>query len=310
MFHHETVLKREAVEGLHVRPDGMYVDCTLGGAGHSHLIASVLNQDGVLIGIDQDDKALAAASKRLQDSPGQIHLVKSNFRRLSAVLDELGIEAVDGILFDLGVSSPQLDEGERGFSYHVDAPLDMRMDPEGELTAFEVVNEWPVEEIARILFRYGEEKFARRIAQRIGEYRSQHPIQTTRELAEIIKEGIPAATRRTGPHPARRSFQGIRIAVNDELEAFKDAVEQAIHRLKPVGRVSVITFHSLEDRICKKTFLEHAQGCTCPPDFPVCICGQSPILKVITKKPTLPSPEETEQNPRARSAKLRVAEKV
>ncbi|SFS49893.1 16S rRNA (cytosine(1402)-N(4))-methyltransferase RsmH [Marininema halotolerans] len=310
MFHHETVLKKEAVDGLNVRPDGIYVDCTLGGAGHSSLIASMLNQDGLLIGIDQDDTALAAAAERLKNVSGQVHLVKSNFRQLGTVLDDLNIDKVDGVLFDLGVSSPQLDEGERGFSYHVDAPLDMRMDVQSELTAFDVVNKWPIDEIARILFQYGEEKFARRIAQRIGQYRSEQAIQTTRELAEIIKEAIPAATRRTGPHPARRSFQGIRIAVNDELDAFKDAVELGIERLKSKGRVSVITFHSLEDRICKKAFLEQAQGCTCPPDFPICVCKKSPKLKIITKKPTLPTPEETEKNPRARSAKLRVAEKV
>ncbi|MFC4076540.1 16S rRNA (cytosine(1402)-N(4))-methyltransferase RsmH [Salinithrix halophila] len=310
MFRHETVLKREAVEGLQVNPAGVYVDCTLGGAGHSCLIAETLGPEGMLIGIDQDDKALAAAEERLSGAAPRVRLVKSNFRKLDRVLDNLGLEAVDGVLFDLGVSSPQLDEGERGFSYHQEAPLDMRMDPEGDLTAYDVVNEWPVEEIARILSRYGEERFARRIARRIEEHRSRHPIGSTLELAEIIKEAIPAAARRTGPHPARRSFQGIRIAVNDELNAFEEALEIAIERLRPQGRASVITFHSLEDRICKKKFQEKARGCICPPDFPVCTCGRSPIVRIITKKPIQPSPGETGENPRARSAKLRVAEKV
>ncbi|PTM59230.1 16S rRNA (cytosine(1402)-N(4))-methyltransferase RsmH [Desmospora activa] len=309
MFRHETVLRRESVEQLNIRKDGIYVDCTLGGAGHSSLIVEFLGPVGTLVGLDQDDRALQAASERLQGAACRIHLVKKNFRHLGRVLDELGLERVDGILFDLGVSSPQLDEGERGFSYHYDAPLDMRMDQEAPLTAQEIVNEWTAQEIAHILSRYGEERFARRIAQRIVEARSQQEIQTTRELAEIIKEAIPAAARRTGPHPARRSFQGIRIAVNDELNAFEEALAQSLERLRPGGRVSVITFHSLEDRIAKRMFQEQARGCICPPDFPVCTCGHKPLIRIITKKPVQPSPMEVERNPRARSAKLRVAEK-
>lgn len=310
MFRHETVLRQEAVEKLNMQTEGIYVDCTLGGAGHSSLIADFLGPEGTLIGLDQDERALQAASKRLEGAQCRIHLIKRNFRYLSQVLDDLGVEKVDGVLFDLGVSSPQLDEGERGFSYHQDAPLDMRMDREASLTAREIVNEWTVEEIARILSRYGEERFARRIAQRIVEARTHGPIETTQELAEIIKEAIPAAARRSGPHPARRSFQGIRIAVNDELNAFAEALTQSLERLHPGGRVGVITFHSLEDRIAKRMFQEQARGCICPPDFPVCTCGRKPLIRMITKKPVQPSPVEVERNPRARSAKLRVAEKV
>ncbi|MDN4594961.1 16S rRNA (cytosine(1402)-N(4))-methyltransferase RsmH [Polycladomyces subterraneus] len=310
MFQHETVLKHEAVEGLNVRPDGVYVDCTLGGAGHTRLIAEHLGPAGTVIGIDQDDAALQAAHERLRDVGCRVHLIKSNFRRLKEILASLGLERVDGVLFDLGVSSPQLDEGERGFSYHRDAPLDMRMDPEAPLTAREVVNTWPEAELARILSQYGEERFARRIARTIVNRRRVSPIETTGELAEIIKVAIPAPARRTGPHPARRSFQAIRIAVNDELNAFQSALEQAIDGLNPGGRVAVITFHSLEDRICKRTFQEKEKRCACPPEFPVCVCNQQPVLRVITKKPILPSEEEIRENPRARSAKLRIAEKL
>lgn len=310
MFNHVTVLREEAVDGLKIKPDGVYVDCTLGGAGHSRLIASHLVQEGVLIGLDQDTKALTAAKERLKDVICQVHLVKTNFRHITQVVRELGYTQVDGILFDLGVSSPQLDEGERGFSYHHEAPLDMRMDREQERTAYEVVNHFSEEELARILFTYGEEKFSRRIARRIVEYRTSKPIETTIELAEIIKEAIPAATRRSGPHPARRSFQAIRIAVNEELTVFEEALAQVMEILAPGGRVSVITFHSLEDRICKQFYLEQAKGCICPPHFPICTCHQKPKLKIITRKPILPSEEELEQNARARSAKLRVAEKL
>ncbi|OYD06612.1 16S rRNA (cytosine(1402)-N(4))-methyltransferase RsmH [Paludifilum halophilum] len=309
MFRHETVLKQEAVDGLKIRSEGIYVDCTLGGAGHSRMIAEQLGPAGTLVGLDQDDQAMAVAGKRLEGSSCRLSLVKSNFRHLENVLDGLGIGEVDGVLFDLGVSSPQLDEEERGFSYHQDAPLDMRMDRSGERTAFEIVNRWSVDAISRILSQYGEEKFARRIARRIVQARERKSIDSTRELAEIIKDAIPAPARRKGPHPARRSFQGIRIAVNDELNAFEEALEQAIRRLKPQGRLSVITFHSLEDRICKRMFQKKARGCVCPPDFPVCTCGRTPILQIINKKPVLPSTEEVENNPRARSAKLRIAEK-
>ncbi|SDY60976.1 16S rRNA (cytosine(1402)-N(4))-methyltransferase RsmH [Thermoactinomyces sp. DSM 45892] len=310
MFNHVTVLRDEAVDGLKIKPDGIYVDCTLGGAGHSGLIASRLSQDGVLIGLDQDEKALSAARKRLEGVTCKVHLVKTNFRHIAQVVKDLGFTGVDGILFDLGVSSPQLDESERGFSYHYEAPLDMRMDREQERTAFEVVNQYDEAEIARILYIYGEEKFSRRIAKRIVEYRTSKPIETTTELAEIIKEAIPAATRRSGPHPARRSFQAIRIAVNEELTVFEEALEQVMEILAPRGRVSVITFHSLEDRICKQFYLEQAKGCICPPNFPICTCHQKPKLKIITRKPIAPSAEELEQNARARSAKLRVAEKI
>jgi 16S rRNA (cytosine1402-N4)-methyltransferase len=309
MFHHITVLLHEAVEGLDIKEKGIYVDCTLGGAGHSRAILDRL-QGGVLIAIDQDDAALANAKDKLQSERNQVHLVKSNFARLGEILDELGYETVDGVLFDLGVSSPQLDEAERGFSYQNDAPLDMRMDQTQELTAYTIVNSWDEEEIARILFEYGEEKFSRKIARKIVERRGKEPIRTTEELVEVIKEAIPAAARRTGGHPAKRSFQALRIAVNRELEVFSEAVETAIDRLAPGGRIVVITFHSLEDRICKDAFAARSKGCTCPPDFPVCVCGNRPELKLINKKPILPSEEELKSNRRARSAKLRIAEKV
>jgi 16S rRNA (cytosine1402-N4)-methyltransferase len=310
LFIHETVLLQETVKALHIKPEGVYVDCTLGGAGHSRAIAERLGPEGTLIGLDQDRTALDHAAERLAGARCRIHLVKSNFRRVGEVVRELGYTQVDGILFDLGVSSPQLDIGERGFSYHRDAPLDMRMDREQHLTAFQVVNEWPEEEIARILHEYGEEKFARRIAREIVHKRRTKAIGTTLELAEIIKEAIPAPARRTGPHPARRSFQAIRIAVNDELNAFRDALDQIPDLLASTGRVAVITFHSLEDRICKQFFQEHAKGCICPPHFPVCTCNRQPRFRIVTRKPILPSDKETERNQRARSAKLRVAEKL
>lgn len=309
-FHHITVLLNEAVEGLNIRPDGTYVDCTLGGAGHSSLIASMLGEGGRLIAIDQDDTALANARERLAPYMDKVTLVKSNFRSIKQVVQELNLSGVDGVLFDLGVSSPQLDEGERGFSYNADAPLDMRMDQQSPLTAYDVVNEWEEEELAKLIWEYGEEKFSRRIARQIAIHREKAPVETTGQLVEIIKEAIPAAARRTGPHPAKRTFQAIRIAVNDELNAFKEAVVDAIEILRPQGRVSVITFHSLEDRICKQVYLDHAKGCTCPPSFPICTCGNQPIVKIITRKPILPSEAELTDNPRARSAKLRVAEKL
>lgn len=310
MFHHITVLHQEAVDGLDIKPGGIYVDCTLGGAGHSSLIASRISGGGRLIAIDQDDIALANAEERLAPYMEHVTLVKSNFRRLKEVLEELRIPRIDGVLFDLGVSSPQLDEAERGFSYNADAPLDMRMDRTQPLSAYEVVNEWPEEEIASILFEYGEEKFARRIAKEIVGERKKNPVTTTGELVELIKRGIPAAARRTGPHPAKRTFQAIRIAVNDELNAFKEALEAGIELLALGGRTSVITFHSLEDRICKQTYQEYSKGCICPPDFPQCACGNKPILKIITRKPIVPEEAELSENRRARSAKLRIAEKV
>ncbi|QDH19888.1 16S rRNA (cytosine(1402)-N(4))-methyltransferase RsmH [Saccharibacillus brassicae] len=317
MFHHITVLREEAVEGLNIKPDGIYVDCTLGGAGHSALIASSLGEGGRLIALDQDDWALDNAREKLAAYGDRITLVKTNFRELEQALIEAGVPQgedgvpqVDGFLFDLGVSSPQFDEGSRGFSYNHEAPLDMRMDQSAELTARTIINEWPEEEITRILYRYGEEKFSRRIAGKIGQHRSKQPIETTTELAEIIKEGIPAAARRTGGHPAKRSFQALRIAVNDELSAFEDALHAAVRCTAKGGRISVITFHSLEDRICKQILLGYTGKNVAPPGFPVEVYEGPNSIKLINRKPVLPTDEEIEQNPRARSAKLRVAEKT
>ncbi|MFX3646075.1 MAG: 16S rRNA (cytosine(1402)-N(4))-methyltransferase RsmH [Paenibacillus sp.] len=316
MFHHITVLKEEATEGLNIKQDGIYVDCTLGGGGHSSVIASKLGPGGRLIALDQDDWALDNAREKLAAYGERVTLVKTNFRDLEQVLKDLdvpmkdGVPQVDGILYDLGVSSPQFDEGERGFSYNHDAPLDMRMDQDAMLTAKEIVNEWPEEEIARILYRYGEEKFSRRIARVIIGKRAQSAIETTGELVELIKEGIPAAARRTGGHPAKRSFQALRIAVNDELGAFEEGLHQAVRCLAPGGRVSVITFHSLEDRICKQIFSSYLEKCTCPPDFPLCVCGGKGTLRLVNRKPLIPTETELAENSRARSAKLRVAEKL
>jgi 16S rRNA (cytosine1402-N4)-methyltransferase len=310
LFIHETVLQAEAVNGLHVQPDKVYVDCTLGGAGHSRWIAQQLSSAGTLIGLDQDQMALDVASAYLQEVKCRFHLVKTNFCHVKQVVHELGFTHVDGVLFDLGVSSPQLDLAERGFSYQQEAPLDMRMDLSQEFRAYHLVNEWPEERIAQILFAYGEEKFARRIAKEMIHYRQKEPIATTLQLVNIIKAAIPAAARRTGPHPARRSFQAIRIAVNDELNVLRQALEQAVFLLNRHGRICVITFHSLEDRICKHFFQQQAKGCICPPHFPLCACQQTPVLRVITKKPILPTAAELERNQRARSAKLRIAEKL
>lgn len=317
MFHHITVLKEEATEGLRIKPDGIYVDCTLGGGGHSSVILSKLGPGGRLIAFDQDDWALDNAKEKLAEYADRLTLVKSNFRYLEEKLREIegvpqidGIPQVDGILYDLGVSSPQFDEGERGFSYNADAPLDMRMDRSSDLTAREIVNAWPEKEIARVLFQYGEEKFSRRIAKVIVESREETPVETTGQLVELIKQGIPAAARRTGGHPAKRSFQALRIAVNDELGAFEDGLHQAVRCTAAEGRISVITFHSLEDRICKQIFAEYLEKCTCPTDFPMCVCGGKGTLKLINRKPLVPTEEELALNPRARSAKLRVAEKL
>ncbi|MBU5674485.1 16S rRNA (cytosine(1402)-N(4))-methyltransferase RsmH [Paenibacillus brevis] len=317
MFHHITVLKKEATEGLRIKPDGIYVDCTLGGGGHSSVILSQLGEGGRLIAFDQDDWALDNARRNLAPDDQRLTLVKSNFRYIEQKLREVdgvpqvnGVPQVDGFLFDIGVSSPQFDEGERGFSYNADAPLDMRMDQSAALTAREIINEWPEREISRILFQYGEEKFARRIASVIGESRAGNPIETTGQLVELIKQGIPAAARRTGGHPAKRSFQALRIAVNDELGALEEGLHAAVRCLAPGGRVSVITFHSLEDRICKQILASYVEKCTCPPDFPMCVCGGQGQLKLINRKPIVASPEELDMNARARSAKLRVAEKL
>lgn len=310
MFHHVTVLLNEAVEGLNIKEDGTYVDCTLGGAGHSSEIVKQLSDKGRLIAFDQDDHALEHAKSVLHNYLDRVIFIKSNFKHLKEKLYEQGITKVDGVLFDLGVSSPQLDTPERGFSYHHEAPLDMRMDMNSPLSAYDVVNEWPYEKLVRIFFQYGEEKFSKQIARKIEEYRKSKPIETTLELVEIIKDGIPAPARRTGGHPAKRVFQAIRIAVNDELGVFEDAIHQAIDVLKVGGRVSVITFHSLEDRMCKVAFKEKSQLPQLPPGLPIIPEEFQPTLKLITRKPILPSEEELEANNRARSAKLRIAEKA
>ncbi|WP_186671348.1 16S rRNA (cytosine(1402)-N(4))-methyltransferase RsmH [Sporosarcina sp. BP05] len=309
MFNHTTVLLYEAVEGLNIKNDGIYVDCTLGGAGHSVEIAKKLSPEGRLICFDQDITAIEVAKERLKDYLPQITFVHSNFRNLKSELAKIGISTVDGILYDLGVSSPQLDTAERGFSYNLDAPLDMRMDTDALLTAYDVVNDWSYEDLVRIFFRYGEEKFSKRVARKVEEARQQSPIQTTAELAELIKLSIPAATRRTGGHPAKRVFQAIRIAVNDELGAAEDSLTDAITVLNPGGRISVITFHSLEDRLCKTIFKEASSLPDLPPNLPVIPEGMEPILKLVTRKPIIPSEKEIEENKRARSAKLRIVEK-
>ena len=308
-FHHVSVLLGECIQALNIKPDGIYVDGTLGGAGHSSRIAALLTT-GRLIGIDRDPVALEAAGKRLEPWKDRVTLVHSNFCQMDQALDSLGIEKVDGILLDLGVSSPQLDDGERGFSYMVDAPLDMRMNGEDALDAHCVVNTWSYEELKRILYDYGEERYAPQIAAAICRRREQKPIETTLELVDIIRSAMPASALREKQHPAKRSFQAIRIAVNDELGAVSMAMEKAIPRLNPGGRLAVITFHSLEDRIVKNAMNAAAKGCTCPPNFPVCVCGKKPQVVCLTRKPIVSGEEELERNPRARSAKLRVCEKL
>ncbi|MBC6308418.1 16S rRNA (cytosine(1402)-N(4))-methyltransferase RsmH [Listeria sp. FSL L7-1582] len=309
MFQHETVLLKETVDSLNIKPDGVYVDCTLGGAGHSAYLLSQLSDAGHLFAFDQDNKALAHAKERLQEYEGQVTFIKSNFRYIKEALLEVGITEVDGILYDLGVSSPQLDERERGFSYHQDAPLDMRMDQEAELTARDVVNDWRYEDLVRIFFRYGEEKFSKQVAREIERRREVAPIETTGELVDAIKAAIPAPARRKGGHPAKRVFQAIRIAVNDELGAVEDSLKEAMDLLKPGGRISVITFHSLEDRITKQMFTEEAKGPELPPGLPIIPDEYKPKMKLVTRKPILPSEEELAANNRARSAKLRVIER-
>ena len=308
-FYHVSVLLQECLDGLNIKPDGIYVDGTLGGAGHSSQIAKRLTT-GRLIGIDRDPVALKAAGERLAPYADRVTLVHSNFCEIAQVLDELGIEAVDGILLDLGVSSPQLDDGSRGFSYMVDAPLDMRMNNEDPVTAKDIVNTWSYEELRRILFDYGEERYAPRIADAICRRREEKPIETTLELVDIIRSAMPAAALREKQHPAKRSFQAIRIAVNDELGAVRKVMEAAIPRLNPDGRLAIITFHSLEDRIVKNAMADAAKGCTCPPSFPVCVCGKKPQVQLVTRKPITATDEELEANPRSRSAKLRVCEKI
>ncbi|GIN83805.1 ribosomal RNA small subunit methyltransferase H [Heyndrickxia sporothermodurans] len=309
MFKHTTVLLKETVDGLNIKPDGTYVDCTLGGAGHSEYLLSQLSPNGKLFAFDQDETAIAHAKEKLKQYENQVVFIKSNFRYVKEELNRIGVEKVDGILYDLGVSSPQLDTPERGFSYHHDAPLDMRMDLEGELTAYDIVNHWSYEDLVRIFFKYGEEKFSKQIARKIEAAREKKPIETTGELVELIKEGIPAPARRKGGHPAKRVFQAIRIAVNDELGVIEDSLQSAIDLLKPSGRISVITFHSLEDRICKTIFKEASTGPELPPGLPVIPDEYKPKLKIITRKPIVPDDLELEENNRARSAKLRIAEK-
>ena len=308
-FSHKSVLLDECLDGLCIRPDGIYLDGTLGGAGHSLEIVRRLTT-GRLIGVDRDTAALEAAGARLAPYMDRVTLVHGNFRELERILDDLEISAVDGMLFDLGVSSPQLDDGARGFSYMADAPLDMRMNREDRLTAWEVVNRWPREELRRILYEYGEERYAPQIAAAIDRRRQTGPIETTLELVDVIRSAMPPQALREKQHPAKRSFQAIRIAVNDELGAVREMMETAIPRLKPGGRLAVITFHSLEDRIVKSAMNAAAKGCTCPPDFPVCVCGKKPQVRVITRKPITSGQKELDENPRARSAKLRICEKL
>ena len=307
-FHHVSVLLDECIEGLNIKPDGIYVDGTLGGAGHSYHIAEKLTT-GRLIGIDRDPVALKAAGERLSPFADRVTLVHSNFCRMGQVLQELGISGVDGILLDLGVSSPQLDDGSRGFSYMTDAPLDMRMDNGDALSADTVVNTWSYEELKRILYDYGEERYAPAIAAAIVRKREISPIRTTLELVDVIRSAMPPAALREKQHPAKRTLQAIRIAVNDELNSVSKAMDAAIPCLNPGGRLAVITFHSLEDRIVKNAMAAAAKGCICPPEFPVCVCGRKPQVTVLTRKPIVSGEEELERNPRARSAKLRICEK-
>ena len=308
-FEHVSVLLYETVDALNVKPDGISVDGTLGGAGHASEVCRRLSERGCFIGIDQDKEAIAASSERLKGFENRVHIVKSNYGNMKQVLQELGIDGVDGIVLDLGVSSHQLDHAERGFSYMADAPLDMRMDTEQSLTAKEIVNQYPESELVRILREYGEERFARRIAANIVRAREQKEIETTLELVDIIRRSMPAKAKNSKGHPAKRSFQAIRIACNHELDVLQDALSDMIDLLNEGGRICVITFHSLEDRIVKNCFKKNENPCTCPPDFPVCVCGKKSKGKVITRKPVCPSQEEQEKNTRSKSAKLRVFER-
>lgn len=309
VFSHSPVMPDECVEGLNIRPGGTIVDGTAGGGNHSYLIAEKLTE-GKLIAIDQDEAAIRAAGKRLEPFGDRVLLARNNFANIAQVCASFGIEKIDGVLLDLGVSSYQLDTPERGFSYMADAPLDMRMDGSAGMTAYDVVNEYAESELKRILYEYGEERFAPRIAANIVRERENAPIKTTGELVRIIKASMPSSAKAGGHHPAKRSFQAIRIEVNRELDVIVPAIRSAVELMNKGGRIAIITFHSLEDRIVKQTFADLASGCTCPRDLPVCVCGKRPELKIITKKPILPSEAEIERNPRSRSAKLRVAEKV
>lgn len=309
-FIHRPVLLNECIEALNLNPEGTYVDGTLGRGGHSIEIAKRLNEKGRLICIDRDKVAIEEAAEKLASWKEQVSFLHGDFREIDLLFDAARISKVDGMLFDLGVSSPQLDDPSRGFSYQHDAPLDMRMNQDDALTAHTIVNQWAKSEIQRVLSRYGEERYASAIASAICRTREREEIQTTAQLVSVIRGAMPSAALREKQHPAKRSFQGLRIAVNDELEAIAVMLEKAISRLRPAGRIAVISFHSLEDRIVKTAFTKAAKGCTCPPEFPVCICGKKPEVKIITKKPILPIEEELQENPRARSAKLRVAEKI
>ncbi|MBQ8345531.1 MAG: 16S rRNA (cytosine(1402)-N(4))-methyltransferase RsmH [Clostridia bacterium] len=308
-FSHYSVLLQECMEGLDIKPNGIYIDGTAGGGGHSFEIARHLT-DGRLIAIDQDEAAVAAAGRRLEPLQKNTLVVRNNFCRLGEVCESLGIEEIDGVLLDLGVSSYQLDTAERGFSYQADAPLDMRMDKRGTLDAYTVVNTYSEQELKKILYEYGEERYAPAIANAIVRRRAEHPIERTGELADLIKYAIPPHAREGGHHPAKRSFQAIRIEVNCELDVIEPAIRDAARLLKKGGRIAIITFHSLEDRIVKQTFASLAQGCTCPKNFPICVCNNRPVLKAVNRKPILPSSAELAVNPRSRSAKLRVAEKL
>ena len=308
-YQHRPVLLDECIDALAIKPDGIYLDGTLGRAGHSREIAKRLTT-GRLICVDRDDAALEAAQTRLAYWMDRVTLVHSNFCEIHTILNKLGLNGIDGMLFDLGVSSPQLDDGSRGFSYMADAPLDMRMDRSEGLTAADVVNTWSRDEIKRILSQYGEERYAPQIANAIERRRQEKPIETTLELVDIIKSAMPAKALKEKQHPAKRSFQGIRIAVNDELSSVDKMIQAAVPRLNKGGRLAVITFHSLEDRIVKTGMAAFAKGCDCPPSFPVCVCGKTPDVKLVSRKPILPTEQEIEENPRARSAKLRVAEKL
>ena len=309
-FSHRSVLLDECIEGLNIKPDGIYIDGTAGGGGHSYHIAERLTEGGRLIAIDRDDAAIAAAGERLKPFEDRVTIVRNNFSSIADVCMMLGVDKIDGVLLDLGVSSYQLDTAERGFTHNADAPLDMRMDRRGSLDAFTVVNTYSADELKRVLWNYGEEKFAPKIVSAIIKRREKELIKTTGELVDIIKSAIPASAREGGHHPAKRTFQAIRIEVNGELDAIEPAIRSATSLLAPGGRVAIITFHSLEDRIVKQTYADLGSGCNCPKSLPICVCGRVPSVKVLTRKPILPSAEEIESNPRSRSAKLRIAEKL
>lgn len=308
-FKHTTVLLKETIDGLNIKPDGTYVDGTIGGGGHSYEICKQLSPKGRLIGIDRDGDALAAAKKRLEEFDDRVTLVRSNYSEFGTILDDLGIEKVDGIVLDLGVSSYQIDNDERGFSYMEDSALDMRMDQRQTLTAADIVNGYSEYDIYRMIRDYGEDKFAKNIAKHIVKAREEQPIATTKQLADIIGGAIPMKVQKTGGHPAKRTFQAIRIEVNDELNVLKESLDSMIERLNPSGRICVITFHSLEDRIVKTKFKDNEDPCTCPPDFPICVCGKVSKGKVVTRKPIIPSDEEMENNSRSKSSKLRIFER-